>query len=330
MLQDMEKLEIDENDLLYRRTIDDRKQLLLPKKLRPLVYVELYVKMGHPGSGRTVELIKERFYWPKMTEDMNHFVTKLCTCVKSKKPNITYEAPMKSITSSSPLQLVGIDYLHLDPCSGGYEYLLVITDHFTRFVQVYPTTNKSARTATKKLYNNFMMRYGIPEKLRSDRGREFENDLFQRLSKLCGIKKIRTTPYHRQTNGQVERMNQTIINMLKCLPEQYKSNSCNHVNKLVHAYNSTKSSATGYSPYYLSFGIHSRLSIDVLLPSQRSHTSSYLEYAMKWEDQMRQAYQIARNHSEARKKKDINKHNTKVNSIPNSQFLQTKGGERHI
>ena len=101
------------------------------------MYVELHVKMGHLGSGRTVKLIKEHFYWRKMMEDVNHFVTKLCSCVKSNKLNITHEAPMKSITSSSPLQLVSIDFLHLDPCSEGYEYLLVITDHFTRFVQVY-------------------------------------------------------------------------------------------------------------------------------------------------------------------------------------------------
>ena len=77
---------------------------------------------------------------------------------------------MKIITSSLPLQLVGIDFLHLDSCSGGYEYLLVITDH-PRFVQVYTTTNKSSKTAAKKLYNNFIMRYGIPENLLSDRGK---------------------------------------------------------------------------------------------------------------------------------------------------------------
>ena len=68
------------------------------------------------------------------------------------------------------------------------------------------------------------MHYGIPEKLLSDREREFENELFQRLSKLCDIKKMRTTLYHPQSNGQVEQMNQVIINMLKYLPEQYKSN----------------------------------------------------------------------------------------------------------
>ena len=264
MLKDMEKLEIDENDSLYRRKIDYRKQLLLPRKLKPSVYLELHVKMRHLGSGRTAELIKERFYWPKIIEDVNHFVAKLCTCVKSKKPNITHEAPIKSITSSSPLQLVGIEFLHLDSCSGGYEYRLVISDHFTRFVQAYPATKKSAKKAAEKLWNDFIMRYGIPEKLLSDSGREFENELLQGMSKLCGIKKICTTPYHPQTNGKVERMNQTIITMLKCLLEQYKSNWHNHVNKLVHAYNS-KRSAIG----------HQRLPIDVLLPSQSNHTTSY-------------------------------------------------------
>ena len=88
--------------------------------------------MGHLEGRRTVELNKERFYWPKMTEDVNHFVTKLRTCVKSKKPSITYEDLMKSIISLSPLQLVDIDFLHLDPWSGRNEYLLVITNHFTK------------------------------------------------------------------------------------------------------------------------------------------------------------------------------------------------------
>ena len=102
----------------------------------------MHVKRRHLGRGRTFKLIKERFYWPKITEDVNLFFLKLCTCNKSKKLNITNETPMKVITSSSPLQLVGNNFLHLDPGSGGYEYLLVITDYFTRFVQVYPTTRK--------------------------------------------------------------------------------------------------------------------------------------------------------------------------------------------
>ena len=133
--------------------------------------------MRHLGSGRTLKLIRGHFYWPNMTENLNHFVTTFWSYVKNKKPNITNEAPKKIITSSSPLRLVGIDFLHLDPCSGGYEHLLVITVHFIRFVIANPTTRKSTRTAAEKLYNYYIMRHGIPEKLVRDRRKE----LFQRF-----------------------------------------------------------------------------------------------------------------------------------------------------
>ena len=167
-------------------------------------------------------------------------------------------------------------------------------------MKVYPKTNKS-ETAAEKLYNDFMMCYDIPENLGSGKRTEFEDELYQQLSKFYAIKKICTKPYHPQTNGQLERMNQNIISMLKCLPEQYKSNWRDHLNKLVHVYNSTKTLATGYS---------TSLPIDVLLPSQSNHAASYPEYANKTDDQMRQAYQTAKNHSEVRKMKDINEHDT--------------------
>ena len=209
-LRDIENFEVDTTGILYRHSGSIR-QLVLPQKLKPLVYSELHVKMGHLGVERTVQLAKERFYWPKMADDIKHFITKLCSCVRQKKPHIQHSAPLHTITSSAPLELIGIDFLHLDPCSGGYEYLLVITDHFSRYTQVYATTNKSAKTAADRLYNDFMMRYGMPGQILSDQDKEFDNKLFHQLSTLCGIKKLRTTSYHPQANGQTERMNQTLI-----------------------------------------------------------------------------------------------------------------------
>ena len=211
---------------------------------------------------------------------------------------------MKSIVSTAPMDLIGIDFLHLDSCCGGYEYLLVITDIFTRFTQAYPTRNKSSKTAADKLYNDFILRFGIPEKVIHDQGREFENELFTHLAKLFGVKRLRTTPYHPQGNGQVKHMNQTIISMLSTLPETSKSKWKDHVNKLVYAYNGTKNSATGYTPFYLLFGRTRRLPIDVILPSNYEHHASYSDYVDSWKTQMQQAYQIARQMSEERKGKD--------------------------
>ena len=134
---------------------------------------------------KVLQLTNEYFYWCKMEDDISHYVTNFCSCVNNKRPNITQEASMQTITFHSPLEPIGIDFLHLDIniSSGylwGYQNILVITDHFTRFTQVNPTTNKSFKTAAERLYNEFRMRYSFPGKILSDRGKELENNLLER------------------------------------------------------------------------------------------------------------------------------------------------------
>ena len=208
--RELPNLELSSDKILHRKG-DETNQVILPSRLKSLVFKELHVDIGHLGYDRTLELIEERFFWPKMYDDIKYFVTKICKCIKDKTPNTLLQAPLKTITSSSPIELIGLDFLHLDTCTGSFQYLLVITDHFTRYTQVYPTRNKEAKTAATKLFNDYILRFGAPGKILHDQGREFGNKLFIHMSKLCNIKRLRTTPYHPQCNGQVERMNRSII-----------------------------------------------------------------------------------------------------------------------
>uniref|UniRef100_A0A3P9JKY0 Integrase catalytic domain-containing protein n=1 Tax=Oryzias latipes TaxID=8090 RepID=A0A3P9JKY0_ORYLA len=157
-----------------------------------------------------------------------------------------------------------------------------MTDHFTKYAVAVPTPNQKARTVAKCLWENFFTHSGIPAKLHSDQGTDFESKTIRKLCGLAGIQKIRTTPYHPRGNP-VERFNRTLLDMLGTLSEQEKKHWKDYVKPLVHAYNCTKNDVTGFSPYELMFGRQPRLPIDLAfgLPLKEDRSPSYREYVQK-------------------------------------------------
>ena len=231
---------------------------------------------------RTLSLLRERFFWPGMQTEATQYLLQCTRCLRRKTPSQVN--PLQPIHVTQPLELVHMDYLSLEPSKGNIENVLVITDHFTRYALAYPSKIQTAQATARILWDNFICHYGFPKKFISDQGRNFESNLIKELCKIAGVKKLHTTPYHPQGNGQCERFNSTLCNMFGTLSEEEKSDWKSYLGCMTHAYNCTKHASTTYSPYYLMFSRHPRLPIDVEfgLPKTNSgDNSSKSRYVQK-------------------------------------------------
>ena len=172
---------------------------------------------------------------------------------------------MENVDATYPMELVHMDYMTIEATEGGKDvHILVITDHLTRYAQAIVTSLQTAKCTAQNLWDKFIVHYGLPEKILTDQGHNFESSLLEALCEIAQVKKISTLKYHPQTNGQCECFNATLINMLGTFPKKPKSTWREQVPTIVYAYNCTRNNVTGFSPYYLMFGCKLHLPIDLI------------------------------------------------------------------
>ena len=145
--------------------------------------------------------------------------------------------------------------------------VLVIQDHFTKFLVIKATPNQSAITTARYLWEEFFSILGPPNRLISDKGATFTSGVIKELCALMGVDKIVTCAHHPEGNGQVERANRTIFNMIGTLSKDQKANWSKHLPAIQFAYNSTRSAITGFSPHYLMLNYPPRIPIDFRFPT---------------------------------------------------------------
>jgi len=144
------------------------------------------------------------------------------------------------------------------------DFLDIFTDCFTKWVEAFPLSNIRAKTIAEVFMNQVISRFGVPLELHTDQGRNFESKMFQELAQMLGIRKTRTTPFHPQSNGQVERQHRTLLDYLAKFISENQKDWDRWVSLGLLAYRSSKHEATGFTPSELFLEREIKLPLDLL------------------------------------------------------------------
>ena len=208
-------------ELLYRKFEDEAGnlkylQLCLPSKLVPKV-VEISHNIptsGHLGPQKMLEGIKRRFYWKGWQADVTNHCKSCRKCEVRNSPSKKPRAVLKTGPVGYPMEKIGMDIIGPLPApENGNWFILVVTDCFP-WPEAYAIPNQQARTVAEKLVQEWISRHDVMKQLLTDQGKSFENEVLKELIDMLRIKKTRTTPYHPQSDGMVERLNRTVKDML--------------------------------------------------------------------------------------------------------------------
>ena len=264
-----------QGELLYRRWQapargGDILQLLVPRALRSQVLQLVHgsVGTGHFGIAKTLHRLRARFYWPGCRRDVELHVHCCDVCAAQKGPSRRSQAPLQQYLVGAPMERVGVDVLGPFPVTdAGNRYVLVAVDYFTKWPEAYAVPDQSATTTAEKLVEEMFTRFGAPDELHSDQGRNFEALVFREVCQRLGVRKTRTTPLHPQSDGLVERFNRTLATQLAILTSQHQRDWDRHLPLVLWAYRSAVQESSQCTPAALMFGREIRTPVDLVFGS---------------------------------------------------------------
>ncbi|KII64900.1 Transposon Ty3-I Gag-Pol polyprotein [Thelohanellus kitauei] len=301
------------NGILYR--IGRRGHVLVvPDHLKNKIIEDCHINnLSHLGVAKTIDAIRQRFYWPKMDHDIEERLRSCESCLINKSKNYTPIAELNPVQVDEPFCFWEVDITGpLNLTERGNKYIVVFTDHFTNWIEAYPIPDQTAQTVAQIMLDNVIARFGVPVQVHSDQGTQFESTLFHHLCMWLGIKKTKTTPYHPMGNGQVERANKTIKEMLRHHVNEWKNDWDLHLGLPLLAIRSCVCKKTKFSPAKLCYGRELRLPIDIEFPLlQERRADGYHIFVKNLSQKLKSYFDIARE-------------NTKKSNFETKRYYDTK------
>ena len=228
---------------------------------------------GHfAGESTARKALLSGYWWPTLFKDAHWYARRCDPCQRTGKPTPSTAMPLQPLLALAPFEKWGIDFVGpIAPATrvGRKRYILVATDYATKWAEAAATKNNDAKTVAKFLYENILSRYGCPKELISDRGTHFLNETIEELTTKFFIKHRKTSPYHPRANGQTEKTNGLLCNILT---KTIAGSATDWDEKLwgaLWAYRTTYKVTTKYTPFQLVYGQEAILPIEFEIPSLR-------------------------------------------------------------
>jgi len=253
------------------------------------------------GVRKTQLKLAMRAYWVGWTVDVRDYCRKCDKFARYHRGGVRKQGMLQPMCVSAPLERVAIDITGPHPVSSkGNKFIITVLDHFTKFGFAFPVRNHEAPTVAKYLVERVFLTYGVPLQLLSDRGAEFEGNIFWEMCEMLGVDKLRTTSYKPSTNGALERMHRTLNTMLGKMVEEKQRDWDAHVAYALAAYNATVHSSTRFSPNRLLYGRELRFPNELLyveVEDKSLDAGSYSEFVEGQKDAFRSTFALARESS---------------------------------
>jgi hypothetical protein len=292
--------------VLVRRweSADGRKktaQVVVPQSKVEEVLTELHggASGGHLGANKTMNKVRQRYYWLRLRDDVERWCRQCDACAASRGPRTRSRGLMHQYNVGAPFERIAIDIAGPFPESDrGNRYLLVAMDYFTKWPEVYAIPNQEASTVADALVSNFFCRFGVPMELHSDQGRNFESRLLREVLERLGVRKTRTTPLHPQSDGMVERYVKTVTEHLRKVVSSHQRDWDERIHLFLMAYRASTHETTGVTPANLVFGRELRLPCDLMFGAPPDREQSVTDYAADLVERLHDAHHFARQHLE--------------------------------
>nr|XP_045615991.1 uncharacterized protein K02A2.6-like [Procambarus clarkii] len=242
-----------------------------------------------------MERVRSRYFWYGLSTDVANYVASCHYCSMNKKASKTSRHELLKYHAGASMERVHLDILGpLPKTPKGSEYLLVMVDQFTKWIECVPLPSQTAEDTARAALDGFFTRFGYPFEIFTDQGRNFESDLFTKLCELMHIHKAQTTAYRPSANGQVERYNRTIMDALRCYASYQHDSWDTYIQHIAGTIRSSVNRQTGFTPNKLMLGWETNQPIDLMYPREVQLQSDAIPYLANLQREIEKAHALAR------------------------------------